>query len=285
MHGGSSQRRSSAPGTPLGDAGAHALEPQDSLGRERYEAHWQQVEELACSLVAISSSGGSAGSGSGSSSGGTTLQPLTGEVCLPPGTSLLTFLAAPVQRGLYKALHLRAVLHQLPMYVEVEAPEPLWQQQEAAAAVAAAAAHSRGAMSPQALRRSSRAGVPRGGPLAPVAGGAPLTPRVPRRPSDGPAGVCDAEFIVMDVEQAQPRVHLALVAAGGSLIAGQEQWLGLALAPERDALQHARLELTWPLGSTAGGLPGGRAGPMLPVHACMLTCTALWPATSLCAFP
>ena len=122
MHGGSSQRRSSAPGTPLGDAGAHALEPQDSLGRERYEAHWQQVEELACSLVAISSSGGSAGSGSGSSSGGTTLQPLTGEVCLPPGTSLLTFLAAPVQRGLYKALHLRAVLHQLPMYVVVEAP-------------------------------------------------------------------------------------------------------------------------------------------------------------------
>lgn len=50
------------------------------------------------------------------------------------------------------------------------------------------------------------------------------------------------------------------VAAGGSLIAGQEQWLGLALAPERDALQHARLELTWPLGSTAGGLPG------LPAH-------------------
>lgn len=266
-HAGSSgQRRSSAPGTPLGEAGAHALEPQGSLGRERFEPYWQRVEELTCSLVAISSTG----SDSSSSGSGTTLRPITGEVSLPPGTSLLTFLAAPVQRGLYTALHLRAMLQQMPLYVEVEAPEPLWQQQEAAAAVAAAAAHSRGAMSPQALRRSSRAGVPRGGPLAPVAGGAPLTPRVPRPPGDAPAGICDAEFVVLDVEQAQPRVQLSLVAAGGSLIAGQEQWLGLALAPERDALQHARLELTWPQANTAGG-------PLAGLHRhCKRACCPRW---------
>ncbi len=266
-HGGSSgQRRSSAPGTPLGEAGAHALEPQGSLVRERFEPYWQRVEELTCSLVAISSTG----SDSSSNGSGTTLRPITGEVSLPPGTSLLTFLAAPVQRGLYTALHLRAMLQQLPLYVEVEAPEPLWQQQEAAAAVAAAAAHSRGAMSPQALRRSSRAGVPRGGPLAPVAGGAPLTPRLPRPPGDAPAGIRDAEFVVLDVEQAQPRVQLSLVAAGGSLIAGQEQWLGLALAPERDALQHARLELTWPLANTAGG-------PLAGLHRhCKRACCPRW---------
>lgn len=260
----------------MGDGAAQGLEAQEGAGRERYEAYWQQVEELTCSLVAISSGGGDAGGGSRGSCHDTTLQPLAGEVLLPPGTSLLTFLAAPVQRGLYKALHLRALLQQLPVHVDVQPPEPLWQQQEAAAVVAAAAAHSRGAMSPQALRRSSRAGVPRGGPLAPVAGGAPLAQHQPHHPGDAPAGMHDAETILLDVEQAQPRVQLSLVAAGGRLIAGQEQWLGLALAPERDALRHARLELTWPLAGAAGALPGGCA-VLLPARAMLAPCYVATP--------
>lgn len=257
-----SQRRSSTPASPLGDTGgvhSSSLISEDSLGgRERFEVLWQQVEELPCALVAVNSGQTTAGAEAGSGGGAPSLQPLQGQVMLPPGSSTLTFLAAPVQRGLYKALHLRARLQQLPLHAAVQPPSPLWEQQQGAAASAGAGPYNRrGSMSPQALRRSSRAGVPSGSPLTPVAGGAPLTPPAQRPAGDAPAGARAAEAIVLSVEQAQPRVQLALVAAGGSLVAGQEQWLGLALAPERDSLHGARLELTWPLAHAAGALTGG----------------------------
>ena len=243
------------PGTPLSEAGALGalslgLEREESvvLPQERFETQWQQVEELACPLVAVSSGGSGGGSG-----GGPSLRPLVGEVLVPPGDSVLTFLAAPVQRGLYRALGLRARLHQLPLRVAVAAPEPMWQQQQHAAG---GSRRSSGA-STAGSRRGSRAGAPGGEPLTPLAGGAPLTPPPAARPSDAPAGAHAAEAILLHVEQAQPRVQLSLVAATGSIVAGQEQWLGLTVMPERDALHGARLELAWPL-APAGGLAGAR---------------------------
>ena len=194
-----------------------ALEPADSaVAQERYESQWQLVEELHCSLVAVRPSGSASGGAAPS------LQPLSGEVELPPGRSVLSFLAAPVKRGLYKALCLRACLDQLPLAVAVRAPQPLWPPAGAAGAGKAAVGGSRGATGAEELG----SGQP-------------------------------AEAVLMQVGPAQPRVELSLLAAGGSLIAGQEQWLGLALAPERDALHGARLELSWPLAPAAGG---GAAG-------------------------
>lgn len=237
--------------------GVLSLEPMDStVGQERYESQWQLVEELQCSLVAVASDSSSASSGSGSgSSAGRSLQPLRGEVELPPGRSVLTFLAAPVKRGLYAALSLRARLHHLPLHVAVHAPQPLWAQADAGAAgggkpgsyLAAAQAGS---------RRGSRAGG--GGAAVPLGGVA-----------EEPGSATSAEAIVMLVGQALPRVHLSLLAAGGSLIAGQEQWLGLGLAPQRDPLAGARLELTWPL-----GLPG-------PSECARCTACAVWRLVAL----
>lgn len=184
---------------------------------ERVESRWQLVEELLCPLVAVSPGGGSDDTAAAAAAAAPALQPLRGEAVLPAGPSVLTFLAAPVKRGLYKALHLRAALQQLPLHVAVRPPAPLWPAAGAAGAsatsVAAGAAGSR------------------------------------------------AEEVVMLVEQAQPRVQLSLLAAGGGLIAGQEQWLGLLLAPERDTLHGARLELSWPLSQppAARGLAGEQA--------------------------
>lgn len=213
-----------------------ALEPADStLAEERIESQWQLVEELSCSLVAASPCGSSGGSGGGSSNTiglPPSLQPASGEVELPPGRSLLTFLAAPVKRGLYKALSLRARLDQLPFVVAVHPPRPLWPGAAPCSSSKAGVGSS---------RRDSRTS---GSHLA--AG------------SDGDAASGpQAEAVLMTVGPAQPRVELSLLAAGGSLIAGQEQWLGLSLTPERDALHGACLELSWPLAPAASATPAG----------------------------
>ena len=242
-------RRTATPATPTGGDGLLSVSletPEAAAGSstERYEAQWQQVEELQCTLVAISPAGGaSAGSQSSGSSGGggPGLRPLVGEVSLPPGASVLTFLAAPIKRGLYRAQHLRARLQQLPLHVAVQPPEPLWQVQ----GTAAPGKRGSGGGSQAASRRA-------GSRAATAAGGTPLT--LPAGASEAPAGARAAEAILLCVDQAQPRVQLSLVAAGGSLIAGQEQWLGLAVAPDRDALHDGQLELTWPLSHAAGGL-------------------------------
>lgn len=210
-----------------------ALEHADSTAaQERYESQWQLVEELSCSLVAVAPCGTG---GDGGDSGGAlppSLQPVSGEVELPPGRSLLTFLAAPVKRGLYKALSLQARLDQLPFTASVRPPRPLWPAPLPSSSGTAAAGNG---------RRDSRSGAAQ---LA-AAG-------------EAEAGSCpQAEAVLMQVGPAQPRVELSLLAAGGSLIAGQEQWLGLALAPERDALHGARLELSWPLAPTAASGPAG----------------------------
>jgi hypothetical protein len=215
---GASVARSGQPGTPLVGGGLGGMlsggyDGGDEGEAERYESQWQQVEELYCPLVSISAADAAGGGASSGGGGGPQVRPLTGDVELPPGRSLLTFLAAPVKRGLYKALHLRAALQRLPLRVAVAAPQPLWGPPHGSLADAAAAA------------------------AAPA-----------------------AEAIYMRVEQAQPRLELGLVAAGGSLVAGQEQWLGLALAPGRDALRDAQLQLTWPVGHPgSGGLGEWRA--------------------------
>lgn len=243
--------RGGTPATPLGDSLLSLnFERQESGGQERYESRWQQVEELYCPLVAITPPSAAPGRQDGPGGGpGPRLQPLRGEAVLPPGASVLTFLAAPVKRGLYKALHLRARLHQLALQVAVQPPEPLWQQPGTAA--------GRRGSSAAASRRGSRAGT---------AGGTPLAPE----PRDAPH--C-AEAVVMYVEQAQARIHLELLAAGGSLVAGQEQWVGLAVAPRRDALHAALLELTWPLGHPGSGGLGA--------HAWWNLCSAATPYISL----
>ncbi len=221
-----------------------ALETADStVAQERYESQWQLVEELSCSLVAVSpcssSGGGGTSSGSSGSSLPPSLQPVSGEIELPPGRSLLTFLAAPVKRGLYKALSLRARLDQLPFVVTVRPPRPLWPAGQPSSSSKAAAGSG---------RRGSRAGGSDS-----WAGGAQLAAGGGEDSASGP----QAEAVLMTVGPAQPRVELSLLAAGGSLIAGQEQWLGLELAPERDALHSARLELSWPLAPATAGAPAG----------------------------
>ncbi|KAI7835534.1 hypothetical protein COHA_010562 [Chlorella ohadii] len=230
-----------------------ALETADStVAQERYESQWQLVEELSCSLVAVSpcssssgGGGGTAGGGSGSGSGlPPSLQPVSGRVELPPGRSLLTFLAAPVKRGLYKALSLRARLDQLPFVVTVRPPRPMWPAGQPSSSSKAAAGSG---------RRGSRAGGSDS-----WAGGAQLAAGGDDDSASGP----QAEAVLMTVGPAQPRVELSLLAAGGSLIAGQEQWLGLELAPERDALHGARLELSWPLAPAAAGAPAGLPPPV-----------------------
>jgi hypothetical protein len=218
---------------------AAMLQQEGFTPRERYESQWQQVEELYCPLVAVSRHDGTLGGSINAAEVGASarprLQPFSGEVALPPAHSVLTFLAAPVKRGLYKAVHIHARMQHLPLHIAVQPPLPVWRQLGSSAGDPRASLS--GATAAAAGRRASRAGVPGGSPPAPDTG------------SSAPP----AEAILMHVEQAKPRVQLRLLAAGGSLVAGQEQWLGLVVAPERDALHNARLELSWPL---AGPSPG-----------------------------
>ena len=91
---------------------------------DHYVRRWQLVEELTCRLVDLSA--GPAGPAARSASEVQGRAPATQQAAvLPPGVSVLTFVAAPIKRGIYTPLYVHAHLHALPLRIAVERPAPL----------------------------------------------------------------------------------------------------------------------------------------------------------------
>jgi hypothetical protein len=207
-------------------------------GPPRIVMRWQEVEELRCCLVGV----GGPASGVGGHAG--PLLPLGGAAALRPGANRLHFLAAPVKRGLYKPLHVTAALEQLQMQLPVRLPPAPWQPAGAPAPLAGAARAP--SPDPDLFGGSAQSG------------------------GTGRSGAVPEEAVLMAVDSAAPRLAISLAAAAdGCLVGGQQQWLGLHVAPERDHLQAVRLEVGWPAPPGApdvarkpSGLPG--AAPAAP---------------------
>lgn len=225
----------------------------------KYSSRWQEVEELQCRLVGIASAARRGGGQCGGRA-------------LVPGENVLTFLASPVKPGLYVTKHVQVVLGVLPIHIDVSPLPSLLSpdcpshrlQQQWGEGEEGQAPPSQGLPAPRPLHsvlggRGRRGSQSMDGVLGPALsfGGERGAALGGGWGSGGPAweGPLE-EAVVMVVEPARPRVGVWPAAAGGRVIAGQRQWLGLVLHPERDSLRGASLVLTWPA-ADAGATPGG----------------------------
>eukprot|EP00887_Chlorella_sp_A99_P003263 scaffold9.g3263.t1 len=219
---------------------------------DRYVTKWQQVEELRCLLIDICHPpAGGAGEASPTLAGeASAVQPARRTLALHPGRSVLRFLAAPIKRGLYVPLHVRALLHELPVHLTVKQPD--------AAAPAQAGAQAGAGLQVGRLSHAGGRGAPLGAARLGAAPGDPLFSPAPAWSAPGAAGASadgsvHEDMVLMSVAAAAPRVSVTLASAGGAVIAGQRQWLGLAVRPAKGvALGGAALEVMWPLPDLAG---------------------------------
>ncbi|GAB4816227.1 hypothetical protein N2152v2_003273 [Parachlorella kessleri] len=248
----SAQGPGQSPAGAAGDGAAgadHAAAAAGGAGGGQFVSKWQEVEELQCRVLAVSLGGAS----------------------LRAGVNVLTFLASPVKRGLYVPKHIRANLLGLPLHIEVQpAPSLLSSgRQPGQGPGNSSQAAPLQLLQPSRVRRTRRSNVSvDGGP--PVAGPALGASDFGGSSSSG-AGLTGAaallaeqyppeEAVLLEVQSARPRVELWPAAVGGAVIAGQRQWLGLVIQPERDQLKAASLALTWPGLSTAGASAGAAGG-------------------------
>jgi hypothetical protein len=194
----------------------------DSFADEgpRFTTEWQDTEDLQCSLVSISYSEQEQEEDEKEMKKKTAtalLTPFNGAVELRPGVNILRFMAAPVKRGLYRPVRITAALQNLEIYLDVEESSALSPSFSLSNKV-------------DKKETSSLASQDQGHFLSFIEDSA-------------------AYPIVLEVEPTLPRISIAPVAAagGGSLIAGQKQWIGLHVVPGRDVLEHATLAVTWPV--------------------------------------
>jgi len=147
---------------------------------------------------------------------GSMARPLRAAV-LHPGWNRLTFLAAPVVPGLCLVHHMSALLGTCTLRIQATPPS---------------------------LRRFLHC------PASPPPLPPPPTAGHSGVPGAMSAGVVDLgvdgvsrEAVVLAVADVQPRMSMAAVALGGSLVAGAQQWLGVAVIPCQDTPSHLRLAL------------------------------------------
>lgn len=177
---------------------------------------WQETEELPCSLtqahlghiasdVDVASMQSSKGSQSDCSKAPSTAM-------VQPGINRLTFRALPLKRGLYTLKHVDASLGCLSLHIPVP-PTPL---------------------SELSLRASSEPLVARSiaGSEAPGSGAAALGTVLN-------TGEVQQETVVLNVHSCRQRVAVSAAALRGALVAGQPQWLAIAIMPLHDSLHDA----------------------------------------------
>lgn len=273
--------RAAAGGGAAGAAAA-AAGPEGEAGGSKYVSRWQEVEELQCRLISIAPLD-SYSLAADKAAAGCALG-AAGPAVLRPGMNVLTFLASPVKRGVYVPKHIRGFLRGLPLHIDVHPPPSLLSSGSSPAQLSGdsggAAPGGRGAaaalpLPTQRLPARSRASADGGG-AALVFRPAPESFTSPAgrggsedagwaagwRELAAAADACHEDSVVMVVESASPRVRVWPAAAGGAVVAGQRQWLGLVLRPDRDQLRAATLGLTWPAaggGAGCGGAGGGAA--------------------------
>ena len=210
------QRATDSPTAPgsarsrSGDLAAGLAEDADMT------TQWQETEELACTLtqahladdasdVDVASMQSSRGRQSDCS-----MAPSTAMV--QPGINRLTFRALPLKRGLYTLKHVDASLGCLSLHIPV-LPTPL---------------------SELSLRASSEPLVARStaGSETTGSGAASLGTVVN-------TGEIQQETVVLNVHSCRQRVAVSAAALRGALVAGQPQWLAMAIMPLHDSLHDA----------------------------------------------
>ena len=247
-------------------------------GGDRYVTKWQQVEELRCPLVCIDEPGRNSGEAAPAAAPTGTPQPARVPLALRPGHNVLSFLAGPIKRGLYTPLHIRAMLHELPLQLSVRPPP--------SSAELLAPPGSPGSLVPG--RHTSTDG---GGasvlraisPFSPEAFAA-VAQLAGQANGSNTHNAVPEDIVLMSVGPARARVSVALAAASGVVNSGQRQWLGLVVRPAGDELQGAGMEVAWPLpglpppalaaarlgrdavSSSALNVRGSHGGSRVPAH-------------------
>ena len=174
---------------------------------------WQETEELACSLCAPaahspwSCRGMPNESVPDSSSQGDT-------VTLRPGLNTITFRVLPLKRGLYTLKHMQGSLSALSVHIPVILKEP------------------------NALALHSQAAAERA-PNPSIAGADIPSAQAALLGTVLSTGEVQQETVVLNVHSCRQRLAISAAALRGTLVAGQPQWLAVAVMPLHDALHEA----------------------------------------------
>ena len=178
---------------------------------------WQETEELACSLCAPAVQ--SSESPRGLANESEPHRSLPGDtVSLQPGLNTLTFHVLPLKRGLYTLKHMQGSLGSLSLHIPVMLKEPN-----------ALALHSQAA--PERPSNPSIAGSDNLNPQAAALGTVLST------------GEVQQETVVLSVHSCRQRLAVSAAALRGALVAGQPQWLAVAIMPLHDALHEASVHM------------------------------------------
>ena len=176
---------------------------------------WQETEELLCSLArAKGSSQDEASHISTDAQQLETVQITAGTAVLQPGVQRLVFRAHPLKRGLYSLKHMTASLHQLALHI------PALPRQ-----------------APHALD-TQRHSVQQHTAIHPVTPD-PLSANPPVLGTVANTGLLQQQTVVLNAHSCRQRVAVSAAALKGALIAGQPQWLAIAVMPLHDSLREA----------------------------------------------
>ena len=178
---------------------------------------WQETEELVCSVSQVV--GNATESQEGLSSHHSSRQKQSTDLAvLQPGLNRLTFKALPLKRGLYTMKHMQAMLGRLSLHIPVMLSQPNG---------LSTLSHSPPDLPTSHSVAGSESGSSRTAPL-----GAVLN-----------TGEIQQETVVLNVHSCRQRVAVSAAALRGTLVAGQPQWLAVALMPLHDALHEACIHL------------------------------------------
>ena len=205
-------------------------------GGPRFTTEWQDAEDLQCCLIGISPPIESTTTANTTltkekkkTSSSSLLQPASGAVQLPPGVSTLRFMAAPLKRGLYRPVHLTALLNNLEIRLAVGTGSAL---------------EDASMLSPRQVVNDSGGGAEN---IFSISNGSAKN-----------SSSSHHDAVVLEVDPPLPRVEINAAtfspkeeeennSTSLGLVAGQRQWLSLYISPNKDVLQEATLSVSWPL--------------------------------------
>lgn len=192
---------------PSGDLGAAADDAEVTT-------QWQETEELACSMCTPTAR--PPDPPAELTSNPAPDRALPGDtVTLQPGLNTLAFRVLPLKRGLYTLKHMQGSLGSLSLHMPVILREP-----NALALRSQAAA--------ECPSNPSTAGSDSLSAPAAAALGTVLS-----------TGEVQQETVVLNVHSCRQRLAVSAAALRGTLVAGQPQWLGVAVLPLHDSLHEA----------------------------------------------
>jgi len=206
-----------------------------AMGSKVVSLFQEATEELVCCLVSVENNNNTPSSIHQTPITTTAAGSL---VVLSPGVNILTFRACPVRRGLYKPKYIRAML----LSVSVEIPVSSSASPINVVATTTGGGGVKGKGSSQ-LQQSRM----------------PWWEDTATYDDYSSSRQTKAQCIVLTVDLPVPRIEMSWYAAGGAVIAGHKQWLGLTVKPNQpsaaalkgsssssSSMENACLDITWP---------------------------------------